>query len=111
MITSLFTGSRTTFFPRTNSSTVSQSQKAVRTLVTGLELVIVPEDKQEKLEQTKSKEEKWIPLDLEKQIFLQVKYGGTDPPITHFNLYRIQFDKVNQRMIIPKNLNLTPVPI
>lgn len=79
--------------------------------MTGLELVIVPEDKQEKLEQTKSKEEKWIPLDLEKQVFLQVKYGGTDPPITHFNLYRIQFDKVNQRMIIPKNLNLTPVPI
>jgi len=62
--------SRTRLETLRENSTVRFLMSASKTLVTGLELVIVPEDKRNTLEQTKSKEEKWIALDHNNTMYL-----------------------------------------
>ena len=62
--------SRTRLETLRENSTVRFLMSASKTLVTGLELVIVPEDKRNTLEQTKSKEEKWIALDRNNTMYL-----------------------------------------
>jgi hypothetical protein len=55
--------------------------------VTGIELIIIPPEKSVNLKNTK--DEKWVPLDNNKTLWLRIIYGSSEDPITMFNLYRI----------------------
>lgn len=82
---------------------------AKQSVVTHLELIVIPEDKQSSIQNTP--EEKWIALTNDRSIWLRVSLGGEQDPITHLNLYRILMDKSRQKMKIPRSQNLEPLPI